>query len=115
IKADIPMITVGSKPEGTYLVWLDVTQIADKIGARKLAAEANRQPQPRNPFTGKPNVVTQADMVSHWFARNAYVFLESGTGFGKGGENHLRMNIATSRRTLKAALDSMAGALKTLA
>ena len=33
IKAHIPMIKVGNKPEGTYLAWLDVTAVADKIGA----------------------------------------------------------------------------------
>ena len=39
-------------------------------------------------------------------------FLESGSGFGKVGANYVRMNVATNRRTLKAGLDSMAGALK---
>ncbi|HWF63113.1 MAG TPA: hypothetical protein VN685_00710, partial [Rhizomicrobium sp.] len=64
---------------------------------------------------GDPVTTSQADIVSHWFAQNSYVFLESGTGFGKGGENHLRMNVATNRKTLKAALDSVAGTLKNLA
>jgi bifunctional pyridoxal-dependent enzyme with beta-cystathionase and maltose regulon repressor activities len=109
------LIKAGAKPEATYLAWLDVGGVADKIGAKKLAAAANSTPQGTNPFTNEPIVATQADMVSHWFAKNAYVFLESGTGFGKGGENHLRMNIATTRGTLKAALDSMAAALKNLA
>jgi cysteine-S-conjugate beta-lyase len=114
IQANLPMIK-AYKPEGTYLMWLDVSQVGDKIGAKKMADAANSKPQSLNPFTHKPNVVTQADMISHWFAQNSYVFLESGTGFGKGGENHLRMNVATSRRTLKAALDSMGSALKNLA
>jgi bifunctional pyridoxal-dependent enzyme with beta-cystathionase and maltose regulon repressor activities len=38
--------------------------------------------------------------------------MNSGTNYGKGGENFIRMNLATSRATLKAALDSMADALK---
>jgi bifunctional pyridoxal-dependent enzyme with beta-cystathionase and maltose regulon repressor activities len=107
---------VGNKPEGTYLMWLDVGQVADKVGAKKLADAANaKQPLPKNPFNGQPVMTSQADILSHWFAQNAYVFLESGTGFGLGGENHLRMNVATQRRTLKAALDSLAGTLKNLA
>jgi cysteine-S-conjugate beta-lyase len=115
IKANIPLIQVGEKPEGTYLQWLDVSAVADKVGAKKMADEANKQPLSLNPFTHQPIPVTQADILSHWFAKNAYVFLESGTAFGKGGENHLRMNIATTRGTLKAALDSLSTTLKTLA
>jgi cystathionine beta-lyase len=115
IKTNLPLIKVGNKPEGTYLMWLDVTSVADKIGAKKMADAANSKPLGKDPFTGGPVTVSQADIVSHWFAQNAYVFLESGTGFGKGGENHLRMNVATSRKTLKAALDSLAAATKNLA
>jgi bifunctional pyridoxal-dependent enzyme with beta-cystathionase and maltose regulon repressor activities len=66
-------------------------------------------------LTNKPNVVTPEDMIGHWFAKNAYVAIEAGSSFGYGGQNHMRMNVATSRRTLTAALDSMAGALKNLA
>ena len=35
IKANIPMIKVGRKPEGTYLGWIDVTAVSERIGARK--------------------------------------------------------------------------------
>jgi cysteine-S-conjugate beta-lyase len=115
IKQNIPLIEVGEEPEGTYLHWLDVSKVADKIDAPNLARVANEKPQPLDPFTKKPTPVTQADVLSDWFAKNAYVFLESGTGFGLGGENHLRMNVATTRATLKAALDSMANTLKQFA
>ncbi len=114
IKENIPLLDVGEEPEGTYLAWLDASKVADKIDAKRLAAEANRKPPALDPFTKKPIAVTQADMLSDWFAKNASVFLESGTGFGLGGENHLRMNVATTRATLKAALDSVAGSLKKL-
>jgi hypothetical protein len=40
--------------------------------------------------------------------------LKVGSSYGKGSPNHTRMNIATSRGTLKAALESMAGALRNL-
>jgi cysteine-S-conjugate beta-lyase len=115
VKKNIPLIKVGNKPEGTYLAWLDVTQVAQKINARKLAAAENKQPQPISFLTGKKTVVTPEDMVQHWFAKNAYIAVEAGSSFGKGGDNHVRFNTATSRRTLKAALDSMANAVKTLA
>ena len=80
-----------------------------------MADAENKKPQPISMLTGKPTVVTVDDIVGHWFAKNAFVALNPGNTYGKGGLNHMRMNIATSRPTLKAALDSMAGALKNLA
>jgi cystathionine beta-lyase len=115
IKANIPLIKVGNKPEGTYLAWLDVSALAGKIGAQKMADEENKKPQPTNPLSGKPNVVQPDDMVGHWFAKNAYVQLNPGISYGLGGLNHMRMNVATSRKTLGAALDSIAAATKKLA
>jgi bifunctional pyridoxal-dependent enzyme with beta-cystathionase and maltose regulon repressor activities len=55
---------------------------------------------------------TPEDMVQHWLAKNAFVQLNAGTTYGLGGANHMRMNIATSRKVLKAALDSIAAATK---
>jgi cystathionine beta-lyase len=115
IKANIPMLKVGQKPEGTYLIWADATAVAEKIDAQKLADLENKKPQPISEWTGKRTVVTSSDIVGHWFARNAYVKINSGSDYGKGGANHMRVNIATARPTLKAALDSMANALKNLA
>ena len=89
ITKNLPLVKTGNKPEGTYLMWLDVNAVADKIGAKKMVDEANaKKPLPTNPFTGEPVIATQGDMVSHWFAKNAYVFLESGSGFGKVGANY---------------------------
>ena len=115
IKKNIPLIKVGNKPQGTYLAWLDVGGLADKIGAQKLADAENKKPQPINFLTGKPGMVMPDDMVGHWFAKNAYVAMNAGYTYGLGGTNHMRMNLATSRKTLTAALDSIAGATKKLA
>ena len=115
IKAKLPLLKVGNKPEGTYLAWVDVSGLAEKIGAQKLADAENKKPQPINFLTGKPGQVLPDDMVGHWLAKNAYVQLNPGYSYGTGGINHMRMNIATSRKTLTAALDSMANAMKGLA
>ena len=80
-----------------------------------ISPATNRAALPMNPLTGKPVITTQGDIVSHWLAKNAYVFMESGSGFGKVGANFVRMNVATPRVTLKAGLDSVAAALKNLA
>lgn len=115
IAEHIPGIQIGREPEGTYLMWLDISKVAERIGAKATAADANRTARPLDPFTKKPILMTEADVASDWIARNADVFLESGAGFGPGGQDHLRMNVATSRATLRAALDSLANSLRKLA
>ena len=114
IKSKIPLIKVGNKPESTYLAWLDVSPLMAKIGAQKMADEANKHPTGTNFMTGKPAMTTPSEMVSHWVAKNASVQISAGSSFGKGGENYMRMNLATNRKTLTAALDSIAAACKTL-
>ena len=105
VRANMPMVKVA-KSQGTYLSWLDVTQVAEKIGAKELAVEANRK-QPNLP---KP--LTPEQMVERWFVANAKVHMNPGSSYGTGGANHMRMNIATSRKTLELALTNIANALK---
>jgi cystathionine beta-lyase len=102
IKANIPMIKIYAKAEGTYLMWLDISQVADKIGAKEKAAAETK--------AGKATAPEQ--IVERWFVKNAGVALNPGHTYGAGGANHMRMNIATSRKTLQAALTSLANALK---
>lgn len=104
IAKNIPMIKVV-KPQGTYLLWLDCTAVANKIDTRKLAAEANLGHGP-----GDPDLMPET-MLERYFVRNARVSLNPGHTYGKGGQDHLRMNIATSRKLVKLAIDNMAKAL----
>jgi cystathionine beta-lyase len=97
------LMKVGAKPEGTYLVWVDVSGLIEKIGAQQMAAEASKA-------AGKP--VTAEVVLERWLAKNSGVALNAGSTYGLGGANHMRMNIATSRKTLELALNSMASALK---
>ena len=107
VAANMPMIKVA-KPQGTYLAWLDVTAVADKIGAQELAAEASKkQPGSRG--------LTPEQMVERYFVRHAKVHMNQGGSYGAGGGNHMRMNIATSRKTLELALSNLSNALKTVA
>jgi cystathionine beta-lyase len=99
IKANLPLVKFV-KPQGTYLAWLDVSGVAAKTGARKLAAE---------PVNGKP--VTPEAVVQRFFVTNAKVHLNPGSSYGLGGADHMRMNIATSRKTLELALTNLAKAL----
>jgi cysteine-S-conjugate beta-lyase len=108
VNANMPMVKVGAKPQGTYLTWLDLTQVAEKINAKALASQM-ASGQGRGGRTPSPEAA-----VVRWFAKNAKVALNAGDSYGLGGANHARMNIATSRKTLEAALTSMARALDDL-
>src|SRR5258708_858980 len=94
------------KPQGTYLSWLDVSELSERIGAAAQAAEANKN----RGSSMKP--VTPETIVERWFVKNAKVHLNAGSSFGMAGAGHMRMNIATSRKTLALALTNMASALK---
>ncbi len=94
------------KPQGTYLMWLDVTQVADRIGAKQKAMEASKA-------DGK--AISPEQIVERWFVENAKVQLNAGSSYGTGGANHMRMNLGTSRKTIELALNNMSAALKKLA
>jgi len=105
VGANIPLIRYV-KAQGSYLAWLDVTRVIEKIGAAKLAADANRH----NNAGGNP--MTPEMMVERWFVSHAKVQLNAGTNYSRDGAGHMRMNIATSRKTLALALTNIANALK---
>lgn len=104
IAAKIPLIK-WVKAQGTYLAWLDVSAAIDKIGAKEMAAEANKSNTSKKPITAEM-------MMERWFVKNARVQMNPGTNYGLGGAGHMRMNLATSRKTLELALNNLASALK---
>ncbi len=101
ITANIPLIKVNKKAQGTYLMWIDLTELGNRIDAKGQAASAKGR-------GGNP--MTAEEVTVAWLAKNAKVALNAGNTYGLGGANHARMNIATSRKTLEAALTSMARA-----
>lgn len=105
IRARLPMIKYV-KPEGTYLAWLDVTEVADRIGARALAETHNRAQ------AASTAALTPEQMIERHLVKHAKVHLNQGASYGLGGANHMRMNIATSRTLVERALTNMATALK---
>ena len=100
-----PMIKVH-RAEGTYLTWLDVTGVAEKINAKQLAADYNRTKAASAP------ALTPEQMVERYFVKTAKVHLNQGASYGKGGENHMRMNIGTSRKLVELALNNLAAACR---
>jgi cystathionine beta-lyase len=101
VKAKMPLISCV-RPQGTYLSWLDVSRLADAIGARQQAADASKN-------SSKP--VSPETIVERWLVQHAKVHMNAGSSYGTGGQGHMRMNIATSRKTLELALTNMAGAM----
>lgn len=86
LEANIP----GAKlvePEGTYLVWVDVS------GVKR--------------FNG-----LMSKDVDRFIAHDAGVWLDGGTMFGAGGKGFQRFNIACPRATLELALKKIVHALK---
>lgn len=72
-----------TKPQATYLAWLDFTQLEFE----------------KSPFD--------------FFFEKAKVALSDGVIFGDNGVGHIRLNFGTSRRILKDGLDRMYEALLT--
>jgi cystathionine beta-lyase len=105
VRDKIPMIKVH-RTEGTYLTWLDVTGVAERINSKKLADDYNRV-KPANAAPRNPE-----QMVERFFVKNARVHLNQGAGYGKGGANHMRMNIGTSRQLIEVALTNIAAACR---
>ncbi len=104
VRANIPMVKVA-KPQGTYLSWLDMTELSNRIGTKQMAAEANS----KNP-SGPP--VTPETMLERWLVKNARIHLNQGASYGRGGEGHMRMNIGTSRKLVELALKNLAEATR---
>jgi len=99
----IPLMKVH-RAQGTYLTWLDVTGVAERINSKKLADDYNRTKAANMPSLGAEQ------MVERFFVKHARVHLNQGASYGKGGENHMRMNIGASRKLVEQALTSMARA-----
>jgi len=81
-------------PQGTYLAWLDCTELG-------IAEEA----------ANDLAVVADLSGPARWFLDHARVALSSGHVFGSGGAGHVRLNFATSQSILIEAVSRMGAAL----
>ena len=94
-----------TRAQGTYLAWLDVGKVVEKIDAKEQAAKETKKQDASMP------VVTPEMIVERWFVENAKVHLNAGSSYGTGGADHMRMNLGTSRKLIAKALDNMSAAL----
>ena len=104
LRDNVPQVKY-TKAQGTYLAWLDVSQVAEAIGAvEKAAAASETEEEP----------VTPENIVVRWLVENAGVYTNAGSNYGPGGEGWVRMNLGTSRQLIKLALDNIAEAMNSL-
>ena len=103
----IPTIKL-TKPQATFLCWLDVGELLARTGASKLADDYNRKKAPTDPKR------TPEDVLQRLLVERARVHVNPGSNYGKGGAGHMRMNIAASRKQLELALGNIANAVKNL-
>ncbi len=101
VAENIPLVKYR-KAQGTYLAWLDVTDLGERIGAERTAAEER---------ASSGTEVTADEIVQRWLVENARIYLNAGSSYGAGGAGHMRMNLGTSRRLVERALENMAEAL----
>ncbi|GAA0331709.1 MalY/PatB family protein [Streptomyces turgidiscabies] len=85
-----------TRPEGTYLAWLDCRSLA-------------LTPEEGAPQEGTPDLAVVTDLAgpARMFLDHAKVALSSGHIFGTGGAGHVRLNFATSRSVLTEAVTRM--------
>jgi cystathionine beta-lyase len=100
----MPLVSY-TKAQGTYLAWLDVSKVIDKIDAKGKAEAASKTSE---------TPVTPEQIMQIWFIDNAHVNVNPGSGFGTGGAGHMRMNLGTSRKLIQVAMDNMAAAMDKL-
>ncbi|MDH3439349.1 MAG: aminotransferase class I/II-fold pyridoxal phosphate-dependent enzyme [Gammaproteobacteria bacterium] len=103
LKENLPEVGY-TKAEGTFLSWLHFDDIMEECGAVAVS-EASQD-------TDNPISVCRA--FRDWLVENSGVQLNDGITYGKGGERCMRMNIGTSRVTLRKALDNMAEAIRSI-
>ena len=89
------------KAQGTYLAWVDVGDVMDKIDAQGKSDASQKSDAPKNP----------TQIMEQWLVDNARVQLNPGASYGLGSERFMRMNLGAPRPLIKMALDSIAEAV----
>ena len=96
IAAHMPLVGY-TRNEGTYMTFIDFSQVIAKLGPEDLRAKYDR--------------MTIEEAFQDWLVHNTGVYANPGSMYGSGGEGHMRFNIASSRIVMKEVFDSMAAAI----
>ena len=93
VQANLPHVE-SSKPEGTYLAWLDVSKALERVELPPTTEESSLEVD-----------------FQRYLVEQAHVHINPGSSYGLGGAGRMRMNIATSRQLVQRALRNIAAAL----
>ena len=98
-----------SKPEGTYLAWLDCNGLMKKVVTKEYMKEYHdkMRDQGRRHSGLKPEMA-----LGEWIVDKCGVQLNAGSSYGIGSDGFMRMNIAVPRSSLKTALEQLDKACK---
>lgn len=98
-----------SKPEGTYLAWLDCNGLMKKV----ITPEYMKAYHDKMKAAGRRHSGLKPEMaLSEWIVEKCGVQLNAGSSYGIGSDGFMRMNIAVPRSSLKTALDNLNKACK---
>ena len=93
VQANLPHVE-SSKPDGTYLAWLDVSKALERLELPPPTEESSLEVD-----------------FQRYLVEQAHVHINPGSSYGLGGAGRMRMNIATSRQLVQRALRNIAAAL----
>ena len=96
VKTNMPRVGY-TRNEGTYMTFLDFSQVIAAIGPEELMATYDK--------------TTPEDGFQDWLVYKSGAYLNPGSMYGSGGAGHMRLNIASSRLVLKEVFDSIAMAV----
>lgn len=97
IKNNIPNVGY-TRNEGTFMTFLDFSDVMSAIGAEEQYLENNMQ-SPEHFFRD-------------WLVYESGIFINPGASYGEGGAGHMRMNIASSRRVLEEVMGALAATVR---
>ena len=95
INANIPHMS-SNEPEGTYLAWLNVEPMIERLGAVETAAAETAANDP------DADEVTPEAIVERYLVEHAGVKINPGSSYR--GAGHMRMNLGLARPLLEEAL-----------
>ncbi len=99
-----------TKPEGTYLAWLDCNGLKERVAGPEQVQALQDQMR----AAGSNRRATPEMAIGEWMVQNSGVQLNAGHSYGIGSDGFMRMNIAVPRSSLETALNNMDAALKKL-
>ncbi|MGI9252058.1 MAG: MalY/PatB family protein [Pseudohongiellaceae bacterium] len=96
VRNNMPMVEY-TRNEGTFMNFLDFSRVMEAVDAEGRAKAEGKD--------------TAEEYFQDWLVHESGAYLNAGSSYGTGGAGNMRVNVASSRRMLREALESMATAI----